>query len=78
MLFVPLLSVDCTCIACSFIEKVKLYTLHIHYVSICVAVDVALPVQVIRCYNGHTRMLEEMRRVQVELDIHLQKGLKLL
>lgn len=34
--------------------------------------------EVIRCYNGHTRMLEEMRRVQMELDIHLQKGLKLL
>jgi hypothetical protein len=33
---------------------------------------------VIRCYNGRTKMLEEMRRVQVELDIHMQKGLKLL
>jgi small-conductance mechanosensitive channel len=34
--------------------------------------------EVIRCYNGLTKMLEEMRRVQVELDIHFQKGLKLL
>jgi hypothetical protein len=45
-------------------------------VIFCVMYDVLS--QVIRCYNGHTRMLEEMRRVQVELDIHLQKGLKLL
>ena len=39
---------------------------------------ILLNLQVIRCYNGHTRMLEEMRRLQIELDIHFQKALKLL